>query len=79
MTPDQVRAARNMLRLKQIELAALSGISSFTIRNFELGVSRLQSANTRVLKMTLEDAGIIFLNADSEGGPGVRLRAGARP
>lgn len=67
-----------MLKLKQAEVAEMSGVSEPTVRRLEneegaLGVQ----ANTRdKLQMAFEDAGVRFIGdreASINGGPGVRL------
>lgn len=73
MDKNQCRGARGLLNWTQAELAAESGISVVTIRNFEIGKSDLQSATRRILQQTLEAAGIDFIPKNG-GGAGVRLR-----
>jgi transcriptional regulator with XRE-family HTH domain len=60
--------------MSQADLASGSGVSLRTIANFERGQSRLIQANLRAVRLSLEDAGVEFIDANG-GGPGVRLRA----
>ena len=73
MLPAQCRAARGLLNWTQKDLAAKSGVSAVTIRNFENERSTPQPATLTVLKQTLEVAGIEFIG-ENGGGPGLRLR-----
>lgn len=76
ITPEQVRAARGLLDITPDALAGRAGISTPTVRTFEHGTRTTMPANVRAIRQTLEAAGIIFIAADSEHGPGVRLRGG---
>jgi transcriptional regulator with XRE-family HTH domain len=80
ITPEQCRAARALLSLKQIELAQQSSVSAKTIADFELGMRRPYAATLTVLKQTLEAAGVEFTDP-IEGicGSGVRFKWGAEP
>ena len=73
ITAKQSRAARALLGLRQGDLAAQSGISLRTIASFETGEHRPIAAILVALQHALENAGVIFLDADRAGGPGVRL------
>ncbi len=71
----QIRAARASLRWSAQKLADESGVSWTTIQRME-SAEDIPSATVRSLKATqdaLENAGVIFTDADEEG-PGVRLR-----
>jgi transcriptional regulator with XRE-family HTH domain len=59
----------------QAELAAAAGVSDMTVKRFE---SERETATGTVsslqrIKTALEEAGIIFIDADDRHGPGVRL------
>jgi hypothetical protein len=75
---NQLRAARSLLGLNQIEFAELLGVAINTVRILEgygaSPVGRLASTHERV-REALENAGIQFLD---DGEPGVRLRKGSR-
>lgn len=73
MDAEQCRAARGLLNWTQADLAAASGVSAVTIRNFEQGKTKPQTASLRVLQQTLEQAGIQFI-PENGGGAGVRFR-----
>ncbi len=73
MLPAQCRAARGLLNWTQEDLAAKSGVSAVTIRNFENEKSTPQRATLIVLQQTFEAAGIELIPPNG-GGPGLRLR-----
>lgn len=76
LTGLQIRAARALLRWSAAELAGYSRLSEATISRAEKEddqVSGLTTANLVGLRRTLEEAGVIFINADDAGGSGVRL------
>ena len=73
ITRLQIRMARAALGWGVRELADRAGLSPNTVSRFENG------AATRVdtlgqMQDVLESAGVIFIRADEDGGPGVRLR-----
>lgn len=75
VTPDQIRAARALLRLEQAELAHRAHVSVVTIRRLERtdrpqGVT---SATLEGVRQALEQAGAEFIQ------DGVRRRRTARP
>jgi ribosome-binding protein aMBF1 (putative translation factor) len=74
MTPGQSRAARALLTMTQADLAARARISTTALRNFESGSVVPQRNNMSALETALEAAGVMFIEADASGGPGVRLR-----
>lgn len=75
LTPEQCRAARALLNWTQQELATATSISAVSIRAFEKG-GDMRDSNRKLLRLSLEAAGVIFLDdgAEAVGGPGVRLR-----
>ena len=75
ITPDQIRAARALLRLEQAELAERAHISVATIRRLERGQSseRVAPATLAEVRKVLEEAGTEFIP------DGVRRRRAARP
>jgi transcriptional regulator with XRE-family HTH domain len=73
MTPQQCRAARALLEIKQTDLASASGVSLRTIASFERGESQLIKANLRAVQSALEAAGVHFIEPNG-GGPGIRLK-----
>ncbi|WP_245465290.1 helix-turn-helix transcriptional regulator, partial [Mesorhizobium sp. M7A.F.Ca.CA.004.05.2.1] len=72
MDSSQCRAARALLKWTQEDLAARSGASAVTIRNFENERSVPQTGTRYLLQKTLENAGIEFI-PENGGGVGVRL------
>ena len=72
MKPVQTRMARVALGWSTQELAQRAGVGVNTVNRFEAGNDARYSSVEKMRK-ALEDAGIIFLEADGEG-PGVRLR-----
>jgi len=78
LKPPQCRAARALLNWTQNDLAKQTAISAVSIRAFEKG-GDMRESNLRLLKLTLEAAGVIFQNEGEmiQGGLGVRLRADA--
>lgn len=75
ITPDQIRAARALLRLEQSELARRAGVSVVTIRRVEAPVSneRVAAATFDSVHAALEQAGAEFIS------DGVRKRSSRRP
>ncbi len=71
---SQVRMARAALRISVRELAALSGVADSTILRFETGKGAILTTNMARIQEALEEAGVLFLPADPNGGPGVRLK-----
>ncbi len=72
---EQLRAARGLVGWSQSALAKSSGLALSTIKRMEGERGPLRSSAGNVLKVqqALENAGVIFIDADEEG-PGVRLR-----
>ena len=66
-------AARALLGWSQSDLEAASGVSRRTIADFETGARVPHARILRDLREALEP-GVVFLDADSDYGPGVRLR-----
>ena len=76
LTSAQIRAARALIRWSAQELANASSVGVTTIRRAELTQSetKLTRANDQAIRRALEAAGVEFIDAESGGGPGVRLR-----
>jgi transcriptional regulator with XRE-family HTH domain len=71
ITPNQCKAARDLLGWKQSDLSEKSSIGESTIADFERG-ARIPAARTmRDIKAAFEDAGIEFIN--DEAGIGIKL------
>ena len=75
ITNAQLRAARGLLGWSQARLAEGSGIGIATVKRMEgeRGPLRSSAGNVWKVQQALEDAGVIFIDADDEG-PGVRLK-----
>jgi transcriptional regulator with XRE-family HTH domain len=75
ITSDQIRAARVLLRLRQADLAARSGVSIATLRRIESGQGgeAVASGTVASVREVLEKAGAEFIP------DGVRRRPARRP
>jgi transcriptional regulator with XRE-family HTH domain len=71
----QIRAARGLLAISQLDLAEIAGVHVATIRRLEAATGVRGAAETLVkMQKALEEAGIEFIPAEEGKGPGVRLR-----
>ena len=78
----QIRAARGLLAISQLDLAEIAGVHVATIRRLEAATGVRGAAETLVkMQKALEKAGIEFIPAEGGKGPGVRLsrREGSAP
>jgi transcriptional regulator with XRE-family HTH domain len=73
ITPAQVRMARAALGWGVRDLGKRASIAANTVSRFENGFGAMVETLVRIQE-TLENAGIVFISADQQGGPGVRLR-----
>jgi transcriptional regulator with XRE-family HTH domain len=73
---SQLRAARALLKLQQVDIFKRSGVSVPTLRRLEGGDGLLTGTfeNIDRLRRAYEGAGVIFVDGDDIAGPGVRLR-----
>ncbi len=64
ITPEQIRAARALLRLDQTTLAQDAGISVITLRRLEehRGLSKVAPTTVEVVRRVLEKAGVEFID-----------------
>jgi transcriptional regulator with XRE-family HTH domain len=76
ITPNQCKAARDLLEWKQTDLAEKSTIGITTITEFERGLRELAARTMKELIRTFEDAGIEFI--DDQKGKGVKLLDGKK-
>lgn len=74
ITPEQVRAARTVLDLSQIDLADKAGVGRSTVADFETGARTPHPGNLEKVRKTLEAEGIAFIAPDATAGPGVTLK-----
>jgi transcriptional regulator with XRE-family HTH domain len=70
VTGAQVTAARDLLRITQVELAEAAGVSYQTVLRFETGQAEPQASTLQKILAELERRGIEFTNGT---GIGVRL------
>ena len=64
ITPEQIRAARALLRLDQTTLAQYAGVSVITLRRLEdrHGLSKVAPSTVDVVRRALEKAGVEFID-----------------
>ena len=75
----QIRAARALLAIGQLELSKLAGVGISTVKRLELAQEISGSARTLwKLQTALEKAGVEFIPEDDLKGPGVRLKESTR-
>ena len=74
--PNQIRAARGLLDIGQVELARRAKVGLATLRRIENSTDDLRTTVQVLMRIqrALESAGIIFIDQDGQSGPGVRLR-----
>ena len=71
----QIKAARALLWIGQVELSELAGVGLTTLKRLELSDEITGSARTLwKIQTALEEAGVEFIPADDEKGPGLRLK-----
>ncbi len=75
ISPLQMKLARTALGLGVRELAAAAEVAPSTVQRFESGKGDMHSRTLERVQHVLEAGGIIFVDADERGGPGVRLRS----
>jgi transcriptional regulator with XRE-family HTH domain len=73
VTRLQIRLARTALGWGVRELAAQAGVSPTTVSRYENG-AHTRADTVAALQDVLERAGIVFIAADEQAGPGVRLK-----
>lgn len=80
VTPAQLRAARGLLNWSVSQLAEATGLAMNTVRKAENArdFRSVYKPNAELLRKTLEDAGVLFIDAD-ERGAGARLREPIEP
>ena len=63
ITPEQIRAARALLRMDQDELAHRANVSVVTVRRLEAagGASKVAAGTIEEIRQTLEQAGAEFI------------------
>lgn len=75
ITGTQIRAARALLRWTAEDLSKSAGVGVMTVRRAEAedGQPSITAANLKLIRITLEEAGIEFI-ASNGGGVGVRFK-----
>lgn len=76
ISPEQIRAARQLIGWKQTDLADASGVSEISVKNIERGATDARGSTLAKIERAFREAGVIFLSEGDtrDGGPGVRLR-----
>jgi transcriptional regulator with XRE-family HTH domain len=78
LTPEQVRAARQLLGWSRIRLSSRIGVSHATaIARYEDGKGRSRYLDLAIIRTVLEAAGVTFVDENGEGSS-VRLRRSAK-
>ncbi len=70
---EHCKAARDLIGWSRRELAEASQVAERTLIDFERRARSPQRRTLHDIRRALEDAGVIFIDADEEG-PGVRLK-----
>jgi transcriptional regulator with XRE-family HTH domain len=73
----QIRAARGLLHVSQLELAAETGLGLNTIKNLELSDEAIKKANWATIEKiikALENKGVRFTFSKEKDEVGVKLR-----
>ena len=78
ISPEQMLAARALLRWTRDDLAEKSGVAAITALGFELRRTDPKVSTVQKWRRALEVAGIQFIDEDAIGGVGVRLRLGVK-
>ncbi len=74
ISSEQSKAARALIGWSRRELAEASQVAERTLIDFERGARAPHRRTLTDLRRALEEAGVVFIDQNEEGGPGVRLR-----
>jgi transcriptional regulator with XRE-family HTH domain len=75
--PAQIRAARALLALSQVELARMASLSVASVKRLEAAAGLRGAAETVwKIQKALEAAGVEFIPEEAGRGAGVRLKQG---
>lgn len=74
LTIEQSAAGRALLGWSQRDLAENAHLGESTVRNFEKGRGAQTYNNILAMRVAMEAAGVVFIDADETMGPGARLR-----
>jgi len=75
ITPEQMLAARALLRWTRDDLAERSGVAAITALGFELRRTDPKVSTVQKWRRALEAAGIEFLESTDDKGEGVRFKS----
>lgn len=78
MTGPLARAARALVQWPRAHAALVAGLQEDAIADFEAGRAGLDFADIARLRDALERGGAVFIDDDSSGGNGVRLKFNAK-
>jgi transcriptional regulator with XRE-family HTH domain len=80
LTSEQIRAARALTRIDQVELANVAGVSVETIKRLEGSTWEISMLSTteRAIRFAFDTLGVEFID-ESEKGYGVRFKQPGRP
>ena len=78
VTPNQLRAARGLVRWSVADLSERSNVPVDTITGFEIRGAQSKPETLAKLTKALKAAGVEFIHPDEKGGPGVRLKKSRR-
>ena len=75
LAPAQIRAARAILGWRQEDLSKASGVGTATIHRIEKSNQPVTGYASTIVRIqeALEDAGVLFIDADDAAGVGLRL------
>lgn len=73
LTREQIRMARAALRWGVRDLGTEAGVAANTVNRFEQGRNATPETLAAIRK-AFEAAGLVFIEADAQGGAGVRFR-----
>jgi predicted transcriptional regulator len=74
LTPRQLRAARALIGWSRERLGEAAKVPAVTIGEFETGKTDPKMSTVQKLRRAMERAGVDFIDATADAGPGVRLR-----
>lgn len=74
ISPAQIRMARAGLGISVRVLSERANVADSTIHRFEANRGGMQASTLERLQIALEAEGVLFVPADANAGPGVRLK-----
>ena len=74
ISPAQSRAARALIEMDQADLARVAVVHRDVVMEFENGGRMPSEGDLAAIRKALEGAGVVFIEENGQGGPGVRLR-----